>query len=630
MRFRTITDEVTEVLKDLKITHALFTTYNLDVSFFETEIIPLLFSKRYNFSNDARIKELQVREALSENSITLDLFYDTKMLKKEPGVRSEPMMEYGFIGIEHPKGAFHPKIIMVLGTTPNDERKLVVFAGSNNATRAGWWDNIETINSISLSAAHLPTKSLKQELLESLDYLGNHLYHEEQWNYATNEIKRFLDALKTSDGHFTNTHFFFGRGQQSFSDFIDLKLGSYITKQIISPYFPDDKASDLHSKINAGQATIFLPSEAREDGLHVFCSEVYFSHLRQKGMQWGTFSDSMKEIEADRPRMLHAKVFTFESRRKPWAFAGSVNFTYKAFHDNVEAGFLFMIPSGKGILTPIDDELHFVGNGDEDHLANTNSAETSLMIHLLYDWHPEHSRLYGQVDNATQLTISSLDGVELCVIKNLENGMFETPSNDAIRKHLEKSDFVRVSNGVDECDTYVMQQNWICKPLNYPDLTPQQVIHIYTSMNLEKRMLYFVQALTKKLLAAGEGTEYTESADGVLEEGDFFSEYAEIFYAFRQLKKAMIDPDRKSYYLYAERPDSINTLVSQLQNTDLDKVVKYLILLSAFELYDAGNIPNLLKNLLEEARASIRDPEFLKWFESEFFKEYKRASNEKS
>ena len=136
---------------------------------------------------------------------------------------------------------------------------------------------------------------------------------------------------------------------------------------------------------------------------------------------------------------------------------------------------------------------------NEDHHAISGSTETSLTAHLLYDWHPEDSRLYGFVEKATQLTIYRLDGIELCKIENLENGKFEIPSNEMIRKYLERNDFVRVSNGIDECDVYVLQRNWVCKPLNYPELTPQQLIHIYTSMNLDKRNVYLVQAMAKKL-----------------------------------------------------------------------------------------------------------------------------------
>jgi hypothetical protein len=631
---RTISDVVSEALEELSVTHALFTTYNLDVIFFEIEIIPLLFSKRHSFSNDSRIKELQVREALEESKIIIDLFYDKTMLENNSDGRSFPMMEYGFIGIDHPKGAFHPKIIMVLGKTPTGELKLVIFSGSNNTTKAGWWDNIETINYITLSSATPPSDTLKNEFLEALEYLERHLHNRGHQDYATSEIKKYLKDLKSENRYFSDTYFYFGSVKTSFPNFLNERFANtYRTTQIVSPYFPDNTHSDLHNEINAHNASIYLPGIIKEDVMHAQCSETYFRHLQNRGLSWSNFSDEINnEIIADMPRILHAKLFTFEKLNESWAFAGSVNFTHKAFHDNIEAGFLFKLGLLENILIPCSKDPVSFENSllEEEKIEKIETEKRLFSIHLLYDWHPDCSKLYGTIEGTTRLTLYDLDRNELCSCNDIKGTEFEIPSNFALKEHFKKSHFVRASNGEVEYDVFVMQKSWEYKPLYYPELTPQQIIHIYTTMSPEKRNAYILQALTMRLIAQGEATEYTDSGDILWEESDFFSEYAEIFYAFRRLKIEITDnKERMNYYLYSERPDSIKALIERMNDSDIDLIVKYLILLSALELYNK-NIPELLSNLIEDVRNTIGDKIFLDWFESEFFKEYKRITNEKS
>ena len=634
MRYQTISDEVADILKETIVSHALFTTYNLDLVFFETEIIPLLFSKKQAFSNDARIKELQVRDALSKSKIKIDLFYDGNIFEEKPdGVRSTPMMEYGFIGIDHKTGAFHPKIIMALGETPNGQPQLIVGSGSNNCTKSGWWDNIETINFIVLSEQTPPTDSLKRELLESLDYLSSQLYNQDVYSYATENIKKYLANLNTSDQYFEDTHFFFLNSGKSFPSFLSNKLENYNTTQIISPYFPNNSESDLYKDIFAENTLIYLPGVNLEDGWHVQCSATLYEYLNNKGLIWSELSEviSREIVQKNYERVLHAKIFTFSTVDEQWVFAGSVNFTQKAFYDNIEAGFLFAIKSRENILIetkkePVAYEASIL---EEEYIKSGKAKALSLDLYLLYDWNPESSMLYGTVKDLMAVTLYDMDGNELCTIDNIKENRFAVQSNEKLKQHFEKSHYVYVNNGSKKEKIFVLQKNWDFKPLYYPDLTPQQIIHIYTTMNPDKRDSYIIHAMVKKLIASGETTEYTDIVDEDVQGNDFFSEYAEIFFAFRQLKQEMSEPERRQYYLYAERPDSIKSLITRVEDSELDTIVRYLILLSANELYSEESTPEELIKLLNSLREKIADKDFLDWFESEFNKEYRLALNEK-
>ena len=128
--------------------------------------------------------------------------------------------------------------------------------------------------------------------------------------------------------------------------------------------------------------------------------------------------------------------------------------------------------------------------------------------------------------------------------------------------------------------------HWQYKPLNYPDLTPYEILKIYSYMNPEKRDQYIMSALIRKLIHEDEATEYTNSIEEIKLERDFFSEYAELFYAFRRLDTLIkTNKESRDYYLHAKRPDALPSLIDQVETTAMDNVLKYLILLSSQELY---------------------------------------------
>ena len=173
MKIATASDYFSEIISDIQVKAAVFTTYALEIDFFETEIIPLLLASQQTFSNDVRIKELQIREELVQSKIAIDLFYDAYLFEQERNnsIRTMPGMEYGFYGVYHANGAFHAKMILVLGIDQGGEEKLVLLNGSCNLTKAGWWDNIETLNGISLSMTDLPSTQILDSLFSAIKYL---------------------------------------------------------------------------------------------------------------------------------------------------------------------------------------------------------------------------------------------------------------------------------------------------------------------------------------------------------------------------------------------------------------------------------------------------------------------------
>ena len=66
MNTSTITSYINEVIQGKKVLSAIFTTFNFEPEFFETEIIPTLFQDEKYYSQHPIIKRFQVKQELEK------------------------------------------------------------------------------------------------------------------------------------------------------------------------------------------------------------------------------------------------------------------------------------------------------------------------------------------------------------------------------------------------------------------------------------------------------------------------------------------------------------------------------------------------------------------------------------
>ena len=141
-----ISDRLTELLKNRKVKAVVFTTYTFEIDFFELEVIPLLLNNDTAYSTDERVKRVQVRvelqKAKTQTPLPLEVFYDGKLFRNQ--AHESPRMEYLCHGVDLGNSAFHAKVAFILVYDEKWESDcLLVGAGSNNLSYAGWWENIE-------------------------------------------------------------------------------------------------------------------------------------------------------------------------------------------------------------------------------------------------------------------------------------------------------------------------------------------------------------------------------------------------------------------------------------------------------------------------------------------------------
>ena len=410
----------------------------------------------------------------------------------------------------------------------------------------------------------------------------------------------------------------------------------YKTRQIVSPYFAEKPELHWLEEIHAEEALVFLPVVIEEEKVTALCEPEFYTSAKKSGVKWSRFSKTLYEkLDKEHKRFLHAKLFEFvDADGNHWVFAGSVNFSHKAFYENIETGFLFRVDEEIELLEPLDEDPTAF---DEKRLLpeqplssqNDTAEEKVCAPALLFDWKSERNKkklcLFGPLPE-TKAKLLDQNGRLLLALEPSKD-QYEIDESSPLVEHLSKNGFVVFDNGECSKNLYILQKNWVFKPLYYPDLSPREILDIYTTMDRDKRDRYLLGAVINEITRNGEANEYTYSIDEIRKSPDFFSAYAELFYAFRHLEdRIKASDEEKAYYLLSPKPDSLPALIERaVADEMLDNVMKYLILLSCRELYHryAGKESfEKYNSHLEGIRAEFVDKDFIAWFEEEFDRQY--------
>ena len=677
-----ITERFLELVAGREVLAAVFTTYTFEPNFFELEVIPLLLRQDMPYSTDDRVKRFMVRENLREANIPIDVFYDLPVFRAS-GDQS-PEMEYLCNGVDLRNRAFHGKVNMILiKNTKTGEESLLLGAGSNNLTLAGWWDNVECQHWKEVRSGAVPRMFVNQ-IKEEIDFLKN--YASTAAGSKQTAIHRMEEFISTCGGsnsaapiHYYGISHRQNRG--SFPHFIRNKISPLIhdknwSLEIISPFFANDAGNKEHKIFNdmgINEINLLLPRDS--DG-NALCESSYYENIQaEQKVHWAEWRDKLKGplgLNGELFRRLHAKIFHFHNKQQSWVFVGSVNFTHKALHENCEAGFLVKLEKAETLLERIPENFQIdkftepsesvPGKGDD-----LESEVACPDLHLCYDW--VSNRLTGRTSRSNICQIEILGAEDEPVIDPWDlcdtESEYEGEVHD-LKRVLRNGSLIKVRGrdltDIDKSEfppqrVLLQQIGWSHKPLDLPQLTAAQILAIYSGMSPERRQMLLVDAEIRELVLSAQGGELTSQADEQIID-QFFCEYAEIFSAFSTLKKRLerMWEDKQfnnvDYYLTGAGVDSLPSLIERAQEKDggenrASEVTCYLLLLSALEIYRIKTFkqrPNV-KEREKELRHKIRmirksdrlklenndsqnRQQFFKWFEEEFFRVYKVVEEE--
>ena len=674
MDSREISYHLTTLISGQMVSAGIFASYNFEPDFFELDVIPLLLKPGIPLSSDDRVKTFQVREALRESGLELEVFYDLPVFRQS--AERSPQMEYLCHGVNQGNNAFHAKsIYLLLAESATKPQRLLVAAGSNNLTRAGWWENIEVQHWEKVISGETQRAFLNR-LREDINWLI-----EKRGLEADSALERTRDFLASCrSANDANSVYYYGPGNQRdvFSFLRNVRgesLDNYQnwSLEIISPFFADDPKNELHlkflDKFGVKKILMLLPQD--QEGV-ALCKEEYFDHIDSSDdiawARWNTKVGKTLGSTEELFRRVHAKIYHFYNGKQAWALVGSINFSHKAFHDNVEAGFLVKLDNIEPLLEMLPRNVEIPRF--EPPTDNTAAGELDLdlttlpELHLSYDWLTQE--LKGRTSKGMQyeIEIKNAEGhsvIGFWLLKDQEEVC--TQPVILLEELLRQGSLVTVSGkNVTTSEAFVehkillQQTSWTHKPIDLPSLTPEQILEIYAGMSEERRQLMLMNAQTKQLVLRNMGGEITFDADDTLHD-QFFCEFAEVFHSFRMFKQRLLtslekkDNSQIDYYLTGTGMDSLPSLlerVSAQKADDFSAVTAYLLMLAVRELYRYHSFvhrPNVTEmlNALETKIATIKcgdtirlegnSPEkrnrFFAWYEDQFSKEYVTGNTER-
>jgi hypothetical protein len=674
MNYLTISELVTEKLQGQLVSAAFFSTFSFEPDFFELEIMPLLLAHRDGktdniyqpalSSNDA-IRWQQVERLLASQPIPTAVIYDPSVYRCE----RSPRLEIVYHGYSIPSGCQHAKLIaFVLEDPITNVQKVIFGAGSFNLTRAGWWDNIECGHFVTLSASWAP-KNLCDQITEALEYYLVQMGGE---NEAINKVIQVIVQLTKTKGEDDLQFYFSGQLEQanySFADFIAAEECPTEQLEVISPYFAESGDNAVLSKFMSTycKTRILLPIDPYSDKLNDVKANIeasVYQQLKTAGVDWCQWQPTIQQkLTADSSlRSIHAKVYRMADEERSDVFIGSVNFSFKAFEHNVEAGFLIKqtkvgpflgenISCEPAILNEAEPELH----GGEVMTENYLPA-----LNLMYCWKEKILTLQNhQIEWSQNIVLNSNSDDEPLAEVQVHDGWLTLQAEildiKALESHLKNSAMVLAHSLVEQeryvSEQLISQRNICMRPSSFPPLRLADLLDIFRDMNQQQLLLLTERYAQVSELAIAYCSGDDSGVEAKVEARNFFSAFSEVNSAFfnlnRKLLQAKNDKDERTidYYLLGKQVDSLYGVLNAVTSSPMEDskkeivliepVIRYLTLLSIHDSIQRFGTTN--GELFEKLSTAISELEsggelvvtdnndtelhnrFLAWFKEEFF-----------
>ncbi|WP_299792331.1 phospholipase D-like domain-containing protein [uncultured Shewanella sp.] len=680
MNYVTISDLVAGHIEGCIVQSAFFSTYSFEPDFFELEIMPLLMAQQDSkngstyhpalSTNDA-IRWQQLERLMVERTIETSVIYDPNVYRCE----RSPRLEIAYHAYAPDNACQHAKLIaLVLEESHMDEidkageqasaRSKVVFgAGSFNLTRAGWWDNIECGHFVTLTDEWAP-ENLCNDITAALTF---YLAQVGGKDIALQNVIDTIESFTKTEAEDNLQFYFSGKQNQanhSFSNFISQHTKYRQQLEVVSPYFAQSGENRVIGDFvdSYKEKRILLPIDPRDSAKAKIEFSVY-QQLKESGVDWCQWQvDVDKSVqEKDVARELHAKVYRMSSDNGCDLFMGSVNFSFKAFEHNIEAGFLIRNAAVSPLLgdsvevvpaffEPVKDDIHAGQVDGYSRLPALNlvycwKAQTLTVINGSVKW-PDEIQLF----NATEEKLATLH-----VTQGILSNEAYIESLVLLENHFKNSALLTaISYRGDEVYTaeILVSQLSICmRPSVLPPLQLADLLGIFRGMSKSQLLM-----LTERYARLSELQLAYQSGDDLAvelkaESRSFFSEFSEVNSAFYhlndKLKQAQVAGDQRTldYYLLGKQPDSLYGVfmvitgqkgVETQQSNDLvEPVVRYLVMLSIQDVLQRQ--AHCHSGLFVKVKAAIHalensgdlvlgdesgpeyNQQFYRWFKDEFF-----------
>ena len=657
-KVRVVTDSYIEALKGKKVIEAIFTTYTLDIDFFETEVLWILTGEDMNkFSPNNDVRRRELAHYYQKNKLPITLFFDRKVNNWDSDEQEQaisPFIEYMLVPVNSGNHAFHPKVtLLLLEDIATAEKNLLYVNGSNNLTYPGWWENVECVNIELLHENKVSSQTLLEECKKTIEYLSD-----KRKEIDTEEaFTSFSELLKSEYTHYHSESKYFSsyQNEDNFATFIkkNITLKDYDVLEIISPYFAEneDTVLQLLSVIKNDGCTIklFLPKNENNE---LLCSELLFNKINEENnIVWASFQKNLQDelqmktiIKTDDEehsniRTVHAKIFHWHDSdsKKSIYFIGSVNLSYKAFNDNEEAGKLVFSDNGQELLVETSEKnpMYAEDIDPSDEIPDNTVKKNDIFVNLslIYDWKIKKLRS-SCISNKISINDFTIH------IGNKEiklQDIIDFTNEQELEVALQSSSFVTVKYEDLMQKVFVNQKSFTHKPLDLGNLTVKEILEIYAKFGSFLKDNDLIQKAIQRALQAKGIVSDIDLIDNEMSHKNFFSEYSEIFYGLRHLKVLLLEEPTKQEYFLDENTramDSIPVLIEEsFKDEKMDLVSKYITFLYIKQIYEELDkevefIDKFIVKLKEEYNKEFQEnEEFIEWFEFAFFMKFSKGAS---
>jgi PLD-like domain len=583
MKSLTISEGFKRAIGERSVERAFFSTYCFEADFFELDVMPLLLGGPA-VSTDETLRYHQLQSLMSNSRGRFAVAYDMDVFNPECSTR----LEVDYIPVRVGAACQHAKLAVLEVVDATGKAAIILAAGSFNLTKAGWWTNIEVGHWVELNHEYAP-RNIVTPLAKALAF-----FQPRNAIPALTALQARLSEWKVGPIDEACTFYFSGAGDERHSFPAFLKPVSHGDVEIVSPFFAEQgNNTQLARFLNRfKKVSLLLPTD--ENNVATMTKPIYtdLSEL----VDWCQWHDDVRSCFAlpTKPtdfRKLHAKIYSGES----WLFVGSVNLSYKALYQNVEAGFLLTNTPRLKLLSPLREQHDFA---QEDPVeAFTLKTEVSMpVMQLAYDWRSDELETLSPVTG--ELTLFDAEGIP--------HGKYPMEENvaslliiDGLSRQLKHSALIAAcwsqpdGRCSDRRSLLVSQRQIYCRPSTLPELDVQDLLRIFQDMRPAARMALITALAAKQARLSKNGlisNEFLPPLPVADCRTSFFSEFSEVNGAFWNLRQKLAQAwqdgrtDELAYYLDGQQPDSLRGLARALGATDqvahVSVIVRYLTLLS--------------------------------------------------
>ena len=642
MKAQTISDAFRACIGEREVTSAFFTTYNFEPDFFELEVIPLLLGDQA-LSSQNDIRAVQLQALMQDKGRRFAVAHDVDVFNPTAGSR----LEVDYLPVRIGGGCQHAKMaILVLQESGEQTPAILLVAGSFNLTRAGWWENIEVGHFVELRASHAPG-NLLEPMRRALRFfqtatptpvIDEIIAVQAGWSASVDDPQCSFYFSGAADGRLAFVEFIRQHTQTS--------SAAKGTLEIVSPFFGEKPHSGDTKELMSLFSSVRLLLPRDEENRALVDPGVYGAFLTDQWCGWASSWDDTHQLVKAPFRHLHAKIFQARGKQA-WQFVGSVNFSHKAFRENVEAGFLLQGRDFAPLLAPLTSLVAEFSADSQSQSAEASEGVAMPVLRLAYDWDSQLLEVTAQ---------QSISG-ELTVLDNAQQSLGALPFAQAtrvtqrlpaLRDHLERSSLVKVrwQSGAEHVERYLMvsQRNIYCRPSQLPPMDLQSLLRLFIEMRLSGKISQFGE-LAQRMLSlrtvAGAVDEQLPEMTDAGETKSFFAEFSQVNGAFWQLERTLAlaaaenDTKKLAYYLAGCQPDSLKAMLESVvagSGAEETVVVRYLTLVSMhglltrYPLHGCATLTRRVQALITELENNelsghfdeAEGARFLEWFRVQF------------